>query len=758
MAVGKRGKRKPEKKEKVKKLIYYSPNLASLLSGFFSKVEPPKADYSAVSYARSLDEYSLEAFDDFPEDEQPLIELELFNSSGYQFFMFFRDLGGGKTTVAQRAIRNYMLKLDKPALSFVHSRPMGEVQKEKFLDDSELLKDTLCRVITYFHGNKRENREIRESSLDHTFIITTPFMYAGSLTHFAPMISSDHLEFLKGLKDPEAWQDIFTTKGTDWAQALMSPSVVFIDEVDSFPQSTLYCLAVIVRLLIRKNPDLKVILASGTIPNPDDLAKLFFGPESEYLPIFGTGRQGHSTVDVFFEDKKHQLLRESIQAIKSYIREEIQPLDPENLPLDFHPDKCVIIINDKKEILIRENIGEFDDFFITLHGDMTPDEIADQMKAFRDNPLKICLVTTDIIHAGFDPANVVWGIFYGLPFSRRAFIQRRHRIIRNPKQKSHIDIILRSSNQDEQLLAESEDGLRNYVFQKERPPYLIPPYTPLILQYAIAFGLVFGYWDIMEILTSFIDNPYTHPCFLQDLQRAYLELLIDDIIAQAPRGMIRPTKQTKDWICNFPKRFDADLYNVVLKEKDGKEKILGRISFSRLQRYSLPGQTVPFIDGNYIVDKIDRENQIVCVTKGIQELYYYRNEISYSYNVIKILAHDLISGIKLVEILKEEYVSRVDRRTRIQDLDQFSAWKKYVALSIPSTLTSEVTEKISQVYHQLNLDSSLIKTQSTLDDQLGKGTLLIDTTKLNLAYLLYKYWIIHADNQDTGEKEEKESS
>ena len=96
MAVGKRGKRKPEKSEKVKKHIYYSPNLASLLSGFFSKVEPPKADYSAVSYARSMDEYSLEAFDDFPEDEQPLIELELFNSSGHQFFMFFRDLGEEK--------------------------------------------------------------------------------------------------------------------------------------------------------------------------------------------------------------------------------------------------------------------------------------------------------------------------------------------------------------------------------------------------------------------------------------------------------------------------------------------------------------------------------------------------------------------------------------------------------------------------------------------------------------------------------------
>ena len=68
--------------------------------------------------------------------------------------------------------------------------------------------------------------------------------------------------------------------------------IVIIDEVDSFPLEALLCISTFVRLLILKYPDLKVILSSATVSNPDLFATLFFGPESDYLDLTGLGRRG----------------------------------------------------------------------------------------------------------------------------------------------------------------------------------------------------------------------------------------------------------------------------------------------------------------------------------------------------------------------------------------------------------------------------------------------------------------------------------
>ena len=748
----------------VPQLANYIKMPLPILNGSLSRIIPCNNEYSKFSISKFMDEYPPVVFEVFPPGYRPLSELESLSKLKKQFFIATGGTARGKTEAIQLFCRNYMHKWGGLVLSLVPSQIVGEEQKRKFSKMRKKLQDPLLKCVTYYHGPKKKNQYIREQSLSHTFLITSPLMYIGSLIHYSSMTSVKQEEFLKkvkeNLKDPTVWDNAFSTDNFKWSRELMSPSIVFIDEVDSFPAHIMQCLAMIVKLLIARNPNLIVILASGTIGNPDHLASLFFGSKAEYELLPGKGRRGKTNVNVYAEESPNQLLHCSIQRVKIAIQGELPKIRPGKRSKGYTPLKIIFLINNKTDIDIREIIGEFDEYFETIHGDMPADIKAEKLKKFRTEPLKMCLVATDIVQASLDLPDLNWIIMYGLPASERVYLQRRGRCTRNPDNHGNIDIILRASNANEQELSQpaNKDKLKKYVFRETPPSLITPLYTPKTLQYGIALGAIFGIWNIRENLKEFVSDD--HPYYHQDLTRAYLTLLRTNVVGLAPYNEIRPTSGTKKWFFDFNENFDVELYKVILKRPSGKEIHLGRISYVRLLRHGLPTQILPFYGKNLHVREIDRENREVITTVGKQPLHYYRNKIKTKFSIPTlnaIIAKDDNSHIVLVEVAKEIYVEKADRRSeqKIEDLKGYSHLIAFSGVFLPTQLTLEVFNTIKEACNSLNIDFSLFKIITDFSNEqfsVINGTLLIDTSNLGLAQHLYMYLLDEVPEGINGEK------
>ena len=526
--------------------------------------EPEPEEYASESNSDLVDEYSSNISEAFPPNQRPLKELEVLCRSPKRYFVLTGGTGRGKTMAVLLFIINFLSKYGGHAISFVHSRVLGKVQKDKFDHLIGALGEEFSRCLLYYKRNDEKNMGIRKSKSSQTLFVTTPFMYAGSLAHYSLLLDPNKIDSLEGFKDSEGWEGLFSSSDYRWAKTLMTPSIVFIDEIDSYPPSTLLCLASIVRLLLKRNPDTYVILSSGTLGNPDWLAQLFFGPTKEYVTVPGTGRHGSTSISVYYEEKPMELLQKAIQGLKNQITKEIVNIHPNTIPSNYTPDKDLFFINDKFEIAIRENIGDFDQYFTTLHGDMNPDLLIEKIREFESRITKFSLVTTDIAQSGLDPSNVNWMLWYGSPESNRVFLQRYGRVARNPTHQGHIDIILRASVPYERWLADpaNRSKLQEYIVQQAPPPCQVPLYTPRMLQYTIILGLIFGEWDIVEFLRDWTGNR-DDEAFQKDLQLAYQVLLAANAITLGEGDKIRPTKNTRDWLFDFPRKyFTSDIYTV----------------------------------------------------------------------------------------------------------------------------------------------------------------------------------------------------
>lgn len=526
--------------------------------------EPESEEYATESNSVLVDEYSSTISEAFPPNQRPLKELEVLCRSPERYFVLTGGTGRGKTMAVLLFIINFLSKYGGHAISFVHSRVLGKVQKDKFDQLVGALGEEFSRCLLYYKRNDGKNRGIRKSESSQTLFVTTPFMYAGSLAHYSLLLDPDKIDSLEGFKDSEGWKGLFSSNDYRWVKTLMTPLIVFIDEIDSYPASTLLCLASIVRLLLKHNPDTYVILSSGTLGNPDWLAQLFFGPTKKYVTVPGTGRHGPTSISVYYEEKPMELLQKAIQGLKRQITEEFVNIPPNTIPSNYASEKDLFYINDKFEIAVRENIGDFDQFFTTLHGDMNPDLLIEKIREFESRITKFSLVTTDIAQSGLDPSNVNWMLWYGSPESDRVFLQRYGRVARNPEHQGHIDIILRASVPHERWLADpaNRTQLKEYITQQIPPPCQIPLYTQRTLQYTIILGLIFGEWDIMGFLRDWTGNR-DDKVFQKDLQLAYQVLLASNAITLGEGGKIRPTKKTRDWLFDFPRKyFASDIYTV----------------------------------------------------------------------------------------------------------------------------------------------------------------------------------------------------
>ncbi len=713
-----------------------------ILEGDLSSTEPPKTDYSQKPNSEFLNCYSPENYMDYFSRRRPLIEHEMLCLSGHQFFLLRGNIARGKSDVACVYTLNETLKNDSHALVLSHTRGLAEELKEKYTEFMKILGDNR-QVVAYYKDTKLENEQIRDEVKEEkenvAVFIMTPFMLLGSFTSCSLMGCLDHQNVLDELGDRDVWGKVFSSGNARWANKLSTLSIVVIDEVDSYPLPALLCLSIFVRFLIWKNPDIKVILSSATVGNPDLFASLFFGSQSDYLDLTGIGRRGKTRINVYYEEEPEELLEYFVDAIKDYIQAERRKVRPGN---SYVPRKIILFLNNKRDIDIKKLIGTFSQYFVTVHGDMSSKKVAKRIHQFRRKRLKICLVATSIIQAGLDVPDAFWVIFYGIPRNDREYLQQRGRANRNPKQKGKIDIILRATNGFEKDKAADIDNLAQYIFQEEPPPFRTPLYTPLTLQYAIVMGVVFGFWNILDLLK---DNFYgkDDPTYLEELELAYIKLLDENVVSVGPDEMIRPTEHTKQWVHDFPRRFGKKIYNVVLRKENSQVQKLGTISLSELFRRGLPGQTLVYIDDTYEVDEIDPSTETVYVIKGYLDLHEINNEVENTETITEIIAYDLNTDVALVEGIKTEQVGKIETSVRSFDREKvpLSQDTQFSGLFLKTKLSMKIENQIREVCNTLNIDKSVIKSTTCYHEELGLGTLLIDTTKLCLASMLYRQWI-----------------
>jgi len=744
------------KKSPGKKLNIIPP--LPILDGGLSKTEPPKTDYSKKTDSEILSSYSAENYNDYFSERGFLIEHEMLCFSNDQFFFLRGNTARGKSEVICTYTLNETLKDYSHAIVISHNRGVVEELKEKFSKYMRILGDN--RQIVAYHGDtEEENKQIRDKVKEEkdqvaAFIIT-PFMLLGSFTSCSLMGCIDHQDTLDQLGDRTIWGEVFSSPNPLWAKKLSSPSIIVIDEVDSFPQQALLCISIFVRLLISKNPDIKVILSSATVSNPDLFATLFFGPRSDYLDLTGLGRRGKTKMNVFYEEKSEELLEYYINAVKDYIQTERQKVRPGN---KYVPQKVILFLNNKRKIDIKKFIGKLSKYFVTVHGDMRSKKVAKRIREFRNNRLQICLVSTSIIQAGLDVPDACWVIFYGIPQNGRDYLQQRGRANRNPKQKGKIDIILRATNRFERDKAADIEDLAKFIFQETSPPYQTPLYTPLTLQYAIVIGVVTGFWNILDLLK---DNFYGNndPNFLQEVELAYIRLLQKGVVSVGSDEVIIPTQKTKKWIHNFSKRFSREIYKVVLRKEKSKDKKIGKISLSELFRRGLPSQTLVYIDDAYEVEEIDPSTNTVFVIQGFLDLYDIENKVEKSSTITEIFAHDLDRDIALVEVIETEEVdiNNIDTRTETFDPEKVPLTQstRFDSMFLKTKITLTVEKQIREICDLLNIDRSVFKSTTCYHEELGLGTLLIDKSKLGLVSMLYRQWINHSsakENEDTDEE------
>lgn len=627
---------------------------------------------------------------------------------------------------------------DRYALGLSPSRGVNHTIQQKFQWFSDNLMDgeELAEV---YQGKKKERRRIRESEKYSSMLLTTPRILLGSYTKYAP------------IKVPFVKEDVYYSHGSRWARRLASPSFLLIDEIDTFPTSTLMILIPIVRVLKWRNPELQIILSSGTLGNPKRIAAHFFGTDDNYRVIRGSGRRGRLLIRAHLEEKPKQKLKEKLKVLMVHIYKERKKMlrNPQ-----YIPKKVILFINHKLEIDIRKVTREFPYNFSTVHGNMVFESITDRLEEFRTDPEKICLVATQIIQSGVDLPDVTWGIFYGLLEDPQQFMQLRDRICRNPKREGELDIILRASNKFEREMADSANKatLDAFLLRQEPVPLKIPWYTPISLRLWIIFGVLMGIDDILWRINQDLHHLSEDALFQRHLREAFEDLWLNGYIKRGFDNQLVSTSKTKDWIFNNVVHPKNNTTYDIIQIDEGREIKIGRIDYLTLLRHHLPGQSLPLGDYNYIVDSIEYRKQEVHVIKAPSpELYFFKNKVEEKTERTDKLASDPKGTFALLEMKETYTITEVDVRPVYTKKNYIilplELYHQAVFLSKKVNKERKDIEEVSipwiknYLLKELNLSCSELKICEYEDPLLGEGFLIIDHTTVQLAQLIYLHLI-----------------
>ena len=711
-----------------------------LLSVVLAGREPSIEEFSHLScrdLIRTLPPIGLKRL---PPDFRPQKTLEQLCLSEDKDIIMVCRAGHGKTFEAVFYGLDQVYAADKKdILSFIYSRAVGGTQQQKFTNLSELLAEGSEVCEAYFYGEDWRKQAIREGLRNFSMLLITPQTYAGSYAHFAGELTEGH---------PAAVES-YLSDDAIWLKTLEEPWILLIDEVDSFPTSTLLWLVPLVRILKWRNDFLKVILASATLQNPEEIARRFLGSEGYYNVLHGTGRRGKLDIRVYLETKYEFLLEKKIQEILGHIETELSALEDD---ASIHPRKVLLFINHKMNINIRRVIRQFSDNFVIVHGDMNYDEIAEEIESFQSDPEKICLVATQLVEAGLDLPDIYWQVCYGLLLQPRQFMQLRDRTNRRPGEFGKMDIILRGTNKEELKYADPDkkEELKVYITQQDPVPLHLPWYTPWSLRFWIAMGVLFRFSDVVDRIQTDLNHLKQTPTFQQHLQEAIIDLYTKRVIRLGEDGHIYPTPATKDYITSFLHQNTASIYTIICEEDD-REVELGKLHYLTILKHYLPGQSLPFKDYNYEVKEIRRikkkykEIRELRVERKPPELSWFWNKVEDTLERSRIFALNVEKEIALVQLHIIYEVTEADGRpkpTTKTDVDPYI--EKHLGVFIRKTSpwaigTSVLLEKFTS---ELHIDSTNLQVISFPDDLLGEGTLIIDNSTVELALLIYDYLIV----------------
>lgn len=701
--------------------------------------EPPPEEYSQLSCSDFIGTIPPIGLRNLPPDFQPQKTLEQLCLIKEKDFVMVCKAGHGKTSDAIfHGLDQVYASDERYILSFTHSRAVGRTQQQKFDDLSGRLVEGSETCEAYFFGEDWRKQAIREGERDFSMLLITPQTYTGSYAYYAGELTEGHPAAVESYVSDEAV----------WLKTLESPQIILIDEVDSFPTSTLLWLVPLVRILKWRESFTEVILASATLANPDDIALRFLGPEGNYEVLSGTGRRGKLVVSVYLETKREQLLEWKIQEILTHIETELAILD-ENPK--HNPKKVLLFINHKIIINIRTVLKQFSDHFVIVHGDMKYEEIANEIENFRTDPDKICLVATQLVEAGLDLPDIYWQVSYGLLLQPRQFMQLRDRTIRQPGEDGKMDIILRGTNKEEKEYADPDkkEDLKTYVEQQDPVPLRLPWYTPWSLRFWIAMGVLFRFPDVVERIQTDLNHFTETPSFQQHLKEAIIDLYVKRVIRLGEDGQLYPTPATKGYITGFLHKNVESIYTII-REEDEKE--LGKVDYLTILRHYLVGQSLPFKGYNYMVTEIRRimkgkkEIREIRVERKPPELYWYWNRVESTLQRSKIYAISMEKEVALVqlstthEVTQDEIDDRT-RKTKKSQVDPFIERHLGVFIGATSPWTMDAKMLLEKISHKLHIENTELKASSYSDSLLGQGTLIIDKSTVELALLIYDYLI-----------------
>lgn len=643
--------------------------------------------------------------------------------------------GHGKTTIVSMYFldRTYA-NCDIDVLSLVPYRAVGKTQLEKFMGFSEMLVEEESKCEGYFWGNNLKKQDIRESEEDISMLVTTFLTYLGSLTRYFP----EHY-VIDGKKK-------FKSYDLQWAYRLTYPSYLFIEEIDSFSADYLSLLIPVVRTLKWKNPELQLILSSGTLGNYEDIAKAFFGNNNPYKLITGSGRRGELHINVYYETKRQEALEEALLLIMEHIDNELRQLQQNP---NYKPKKVILFLNNKLEIELRNIRKVLSDHFLSVHGNMFFERITKNIDEFQTDPYKICLIATQIIQSGVDLPDVKWAVFYGILENPQQYQQIRERINRNPNHIGRLDIILRDYYDFERELSDpkKEDELKAFVLQEDPIPLCLPWYTPLSLRLWIVFATLLRVTDILWRIEKDLSHLSDSFEFQRHLREAFHDLLAKNVIRINSEGQFKITPQTKKWIFGLVKKDEQRSYSIICKEK-GESELVGKIDYLTLLRHHLVGQNLP-LEVNYEVIQVlkNKKKREVHVKRIPADHFYYRNQVESSLHRSALHAINWENRLALVSITRIHEVTDPDNRTNdpeiAMDIEPLRETYQAIFIGREAALSEEKCE-LTESYLQNSILPNLpfqypLELTEYEDPSLGDGFLLIDTSHQKIVDFLFEH-------------------
>ncbi|PWI48797.1 hypothetical protein CEE45_05255 [Candidatus Heimdallarchaeota archaeon B3_Heim] len=723
-----------------------------------------KDEWSSRSFDQLHTSISSDYLSNLPSHWHPQKIFEEIITSPHTDFVVNAKTGQGKTTfLLQSSLERVILHPSNYILSFTYAKSLGSTQQQKFHWLRRKLVPDLGRCELYFGGDQATKRRLRnpgKNKKPFAMLTTTIQSYSGSFAHFSPLIPNTKAGYLNSA--PEVWGNRRKNPQYRWYEKLRLPTVLLIDELDSLPTHLVPCLAHLTRVLKWHDPTIQVILSSGTLGNPEEVAKHFFTNSSNVKVLSGSGQRGKLEINVYKEgqeDKVEILLQKSIQMIRKHIDHEIQRYNDDR---SYRPPKVILFLNHKTKINIKKVTGRFYKHVTTVHGGMESSEVIKRLADFDKNPKLICLVATELIQAGIDLPDVKWGIFYGLPVNaeqQRKFMQLRDRINRNPDEEGRLDVILRERNKVEQsLLTSNSTQKRQEYILREKPISLhIPYYTPISLRYWIVMGILNGFPDVLKYIEEDLTAMDCKWDYHHDLRDAVIDLVLSRAVRIGFDGILLPASGTKEWIYKFICLGTNPSYKVIKVDTvDDTETQIGHIDEVTMLRHHLEGQSFPLGDFNYLVKRIElagknRQGKIYVIPAP-PEFQFMENKIVSSTQRSRLHAYVKEQGLALMTINISHQLKEIDARTKIpRHIEQYHSSLSHTAVFLrtdPEMDEEESNSLITQLQleltESLSLDPILFDTRRFFDEELGEGILFLDKTGHDLARMAYYFFKDHS--------------